>query len=127
MTGVKRPDIRMVNGITITLSATESTGFSPVGHLTNRIVDGLRKREAVIKIMEGNGDGEESEKCLGCCGDTAVDKRVCCDRAADRCGGLVSNTLRGYMNLRQGARINRACPVDLTCTSPVQVKKGTVL
>ena len=89
----KRPDIRMVNGIVITLSATESTGFSPVGHLTDQIVDGLRKREAVIKIVEGDGDGEESKNGLGCCGDTAVDKRAShagiYDRSRARGGGIL--------------------------------------
>ena len=78
----------MEPGITISLPATESTGFSPVGHLTDQIFQGLRERKAVIDITEGDGDGEESEKCLGCCGDTALDKRVCCDGICDR--GLIA-------------------------------------
>ena len=38
-------------GITISLPGTESTGFSPVGRLTDQIIDGLREREVVSNIM----------------------------------------------------------------------------
>ena len=90
MTGLKRSNIRMVNGITITLSATESTGFSPVGHLTDQIVDELR--ETVIDITEGNGDGKENKDVMGC-GRCAVDRGMSRagirTRAADRCGGIL--------------------------------------
>ena len=43
---------RTESGIVINLPGTESTGFSPVGHLTDQIIDGLREREAAIDIME---------------------------------------------------------------------------
>ena len=126
MTGVRRSDIRRVNGITISLSATEATGFSPVGRLTDQIIDGLREREAVIDIVEDIKRGEGSKNGLGCCGDTALDKRVhcdgICDRSRDRDGGLVSDTLGGYANPGHRGPINRACPTNLTALPPVQEK-----
>ena len=87
----------MEPGITISLLGTESTGFSPVGRLMDQIIDGLREREAAIDIMEDSKHGEESKNGLGCCGDTAMDKRMpgagVRAGARARCGGLVSDTL----------------------------------
>ena len=126
MTGLKRSNIRVVHGITIILPGTESTGFSPVGRLMDQIIDGLREREAAIDIMEDSKHGEESKNGLGCCGDTALDKRVhcdgICDRSRDRDGGLVSDTLGGYANPGHRGPINRACPTNLTALPPVQEK-----
>ena len=108
---------RTESGIVINLPGTESTGFSPVGRLTDQIIDGLREREVAIDIMEDSKHGEESKNGLGCCGDTAMDKRMpgagVRAGARARCGGLVSDTLGGYANPGHRGPIHRACRVDL--------------
>ena len=92
---------RTESGIVINLPGTESTGFSLIGHIVGQIVDGLREREAVSNIMEENGRGKESKNGLGCCGDTAVDKRAShagiYDRSRARGGGMVTGGVFGSL------------------------------
>ena len=49
---------REVAGIKIALPGTESTGFSPIGHLTDQIVDGLRNRRDDRRDQEEENNGK---------------------------------------------------------------------
>lgn len=85
MTNNVRTERRTVCGIVITLSATESTGFSPVGHIVNQIVDGLK---------EQNGKGKDDyETAMGDSRHNSLDLRVVGARIRDwsraRGGGIL--------------------------------------
>ena len=55
-----RTEQRTVCGVKILLPGTESTGFSPVGHLTDQILNGLRKRDD-RRDQEEENDGQVTD------------------------------------------------------------------
>lgn len=77
----------MEPGITVCLPGTESTGFSPVGHIVNQIVDGLK---------EQNGKGKDDEG--------MVDSRWAVDRGVSHAGIRAGSAARGggMMRATQG-------------------------
>lgn len=85
MTDNGRTERRTVCGIVITLSATESTGFSLIGHLTDQIFQGLKER---------HGKGKDDyETAMGDSRHNSLDLRVVGARIRDwsraRGGGIL--------------------------------------
>ena len=102
MTNNVRTERRTVCGIVITLSATESTGFSPVGHLTDQMFQELKERR---------GGGKDDEG--------MVDSRWAVDRGVSHAGIRAGSAARGGGMMRATQGDNPISGKGSNLTAPV--------